>query len=120
MKIAVSSQGTDLESAVDLRFGRAPYFIIYDTDNQNLTAISNAENASSSQGAGVQAAQLVVGQKPDLVISGNFGPKAFAALNAAGIKTASWSEGTVKQAVDLAQSNQLKILDQPNVDGHWV
>ena len=30
MKIALSSSGKDLNSSLDLRFGRCEYFIIYD------------------------------------------------------------------------------------------
>ena len=32
MKVAVSSTGKELESAVDQRFGRADYLVIVDTD----------------------------------------------------------------------------------------
>lgn len=119
MRIAVSAEKADLDCFVDARFGRAPYFIIFNTDNDTFEAVSNAENLTAAQGAGVQTAQLVAGFKPDLVISGNIGPKAFAALQTAGIRIASWSEGTVKEAVQRARENKLKTIQQPNVAGHW-
>ena len=56
----------------------------------------------------------------DIVVSGNFGPKAFRALGAAGVKTALWAEGTVSEAVELARNDKLKICDKANVEGHWM
>jgi predicted Fe-Mo cluster-binding NifX family protein len=120
MIIAVSSQGKELTSRVDPRFGRAPYFIIYDTDNDSFKAIENTQNLQAAQGAGIQSAQNVAREKVQLVISGNLGPKAFNTLTEAGIKTALWAEGTVAEAVDLAKSNKLKINDRANVEGHWM
>ena len=120
MRIAISSQGRDLDSVVDPRFGRAPYFIIYDTETDKFEAVDNNQNVMAAQGAGVQAPQNVVGQNVELVISGNFGPKAFHVLSAAGIKTAMWAEGKVSEAIELAKNNQLKFADSANVEGHWM
>jgi len=36
MKVAISSSGTTVESEVDLRFGRCPYYIIYDTEAESF------------------------------------------------------------------------------------
>jgi predicted Fe-Mo cluster-binding NifX family protein len=120
MKIAISVQGNDLSSPVDPRFGRAPYFIVYDIEQDSFEAISNEENVAAAQGAGVQAAQRVVGQKVDWVISGNIGPKAFTALKAAGVKIASWSDGSAQEAVELVKQGKLKEVAEPNVQGHWM
>ena len=120
MKIAISSQGTELSSRVDPRFGRAPYFIIFDTDDESFKVVENTQNIQAAQGAGIQSAQTVARENVNLVISGNLGPKAFSTLSAAGIKTALWAEGTVAQAIELAKTNQLKINDSANVPGHWM
>jgi predicted Fe-Mo cluster-binding NifX family protein len=119
MILAISSQGPTLESMVDPRFGRAPYFIIYDTETDDFKAVNNSENVNAMQGAGVQASQAVVSHKPDIVISGNFGPKAFQVLNSSGAKTALWSEGKVSEAIELARTNQLEFTHSANVEGHW-
>ncbi len=119
MKIAVSAGGKDLQSPVDPRFGRAAFFIIYNTDDDSFEAVSNDDNAQASQGAGVQAAQTVAARRVDWVISGNMGPKAFAGLKAAKIKVACWSEGTVEEAIKLIKENKLEELPEANVRGHW-
>ena len=120
MRIAVSSQGTDLTSKVDPRFGRAPYFLVFDTGDESFEVVSNEQNVNAAQGAGIQAAENVARKKVDMIVSGNFGPKAFRALNAAGIKIALWADGTVSEAVELARNDRLKISDKANVEGHWM
>jgi predicted Fe-Mo cluster-binding NifX family protein len=120
MKIAISSQGKDLDSQVDPRFGRARYFIIYDTERDDFEVIDNGANVNAGQGAGIQAAQSVVSQQVDLVVSGNLGPKAFQVLSAADVKTALWADGNVSEAIELAKDEQLKLTDKANVEGHWM
>ncbi len=119
MIIAISSEGKELNSNVDPRFGRAKYFIIYDTVTDNYNIIDNVQNLQAAQGAGIQAAQNVANQNVELVISGNLGPKAYTTLNAAGIKIALWSKGTVKEAMELAKGGQLQYTQGANVEGHW-
>ena len=41
MKIAVTSTGRTIDSEVDVRFGRSPYFLIVDTDTMEVEAIEN-------------------------------------------------------------------------------
>ncbi|MEA1979889.1 MAG: NifB/NifX family molybdenum-iron cluster-binding protein [candidate division Zixibacteria bacterium] len=119
MIIAISSKGSDLDSLVDERFGRANYFIIYDTDTDRFEALDNNANAKSSQGVGVKAVELLSGKNIDLVISENFGPQAFSALATADIKSALWSKGKVSEAIELARNDKLEFCTQANVGGHW-
>ena len=49
----------DLTSKVDPRFGRAKYFIIYDTETKEMEVVGNEQNFQAAQGAGVQSAQNV-------------------------------------------------------------
>jgi len=113
MKIAISSQGEKLDSPIDPRFGRARYLIFYDTDNDSWEALDNQQNMQAAHGAGVQTAQSVANRKVEMVISGNFGPKAGQILGAAGIKTATWADGTVNEAVEKVKNNQLGAPAQP-------
>ena len=120
MRIAVSSEGKDLTSSVDPRFGRGSYFLVFDTSDESLEVVENGQNVHAAQGAGVQAAENVARKNVDIVVAGNFGPKAFQALEAAGIKVALWADGTVSEAIELARNNKLKICDSANVEGHWM
>ena len=59
MKIVVTSRGETLQSAVDPRFGRATWFILYDVDTNLFESVSNTQNLNAPQGAGIQAAETV-------------------------------------------------------------
>jgi predicted Fe-Mo cluster-binding NifX family protein len=119
MRVAVSAQEPKLESKIDPRFGRAHCFVVYDSGDESVEIIENSDSDGISQGAGVQTAQRIADKNVNLVVSGNIGPKALKALNAAGIKTALRQEGTVSEAIELARDNRLEICDEANVEGHW-
>ena len=119
MKIAVSSQGKDLDSLVDPRFGRATYFLIVNTDDDSFEVLDNGENVEAAQGAGVRSAQNVARKNVDVVVSGNIGPRAFETLSAAGIKAVTCEDGTISQAVEKVKNEELKPTDRANVEGHW-
>jgi predicted Fe-Mo cluster-binding NifX family protein len=120
MRIAIASQGVEKTSAVDPRFGRASYFLVFDTSDESLEVVENNQNVNAAQGAGIQAAENISKKNVDIIVASNFGPKAFRALEAAGIKAAIWAEGTVSEAIELAVNNKLKICDKANVEGHWM
>lgn len=119
MKLAISASGTDLDAPVDPRFGRAAYFVLYDTETESLQAVANSENAAAAQGAGVQAAQTMVRNHVDVVVSANIGPKAFQALQSAGVRMLAFNGGTVRDAVEAARHNRLPSHGGANVSGHW-
>ncbi len=119
MKIAITSQGKELTSPVDPRFGRAKYFIVLDTETGKFTAHDNAVNLQLAQGAGIQAGQAVVNLGVAAVITGNVGPKAFNVLKAGGVEIFTGANGTVQQAFDDYKQGRLKAVAQATVEGHW-
>ncbi len=84
MKIIITTVLPTIESEVDPRFGRGAYLLVIDPDTLEWQAHPNP-GVTASGGAGIQAAQFVTEYKADAVISGDFGPHAFEALNAAGV-----------------------------------
>lgn len=121
MKIAVSCQGQDLNSAVDPRFGRAAGFMICDTDSGEATYLSNGGNLNLPQGAGLQTAQSVAQSGAKAVISGHVGPKAFMALAKGRIAVHLVTDAglTVAQAVQLFKDGKLPEAKDANTAGHW-
>ncbi len=119
MKVAVSAQRPVIDSPVDPRFGRASWFLICDTEGGEVEVIENTANAEASQGAGIQSAQLIARRSVDVVVSGNMGPKAFEALQAAGVTMVAWSEGTVADAVELIRSGRYQPIGSANARSHW-
>ena len=118
MKIAISSMGKDLDSQIDLRFGRCQYFILVDSETLAFEAMGN-EGLMASGGAGVQAAQLVVQKGATTLITGNLGPNAASALSAAGIKVHLVSGGTVREVTEAFKAGKLQETSGPTVSPHF-
>ncbi len=119
MKVLITAQGDSLDSEVDPRFGRARSFVVYDTDANTYTAVSNAQNIQAAQGAGIQAGRTAVDTGARAVLTGNCGPKAFRVLQEAGIQVYVGVQGTVREAVEAFQRGSLTRADNANVQGHW-
>jgi predicted Fe-Mo cluster-binding NifX family protein len=120
MKIAITSTGRELSSDVDPRFGRAAYFLMFDTDSLEYEAIENKQNINLPQGAGIQAGKAIVDNQAKALITGNCGPKAFQVLQSAGIDLFLGARGKVIDAINDYKGGKLKQANSANVNGHWV
>ena len=118
MKICITSQGNNLDSQIDPRFGRCAFFIIAEPDTLDFEAVENS-NAQAMGGAGVQSGQLVASKDVKAVLTGNCGPNAFQTLNAAGIEVISGVSGIVRDAIEGYKSGELKSSSRPNVGSHF-
>jgi predicted Fe-Mo cluster-binding NifX family protein len=119
MKIAVTSTGTDLDAAVDPRFGRAAYILIVDADTLDFDVLDNAENVNAFKGAGIQAATMISDKHAEVLLTGFCGPNAFKTLDAARIKVAGDVSGTVREAVAAYIDGKVPLVSEANVEGHW-
>lgn len=119
MKIAVTSTGTDLDSQVDPRFGRASYILIVDSETLDHEVLDNKENVNALKGAGIQAASMVSDKGAEVLLTGFCGPNAFKALKAAKIGVASDAGGSVRDAVRAYLDGKLPLSDKANVEGQW-
>jgi predicted Fe-Mo cluster-binding NifX family protein len=104
MIIIITLQQAKLDDPIEKRFGRSPYFLKVDTKTNQWEAFENP-GVGQSGGAGVMAAQFVIDQKVEAVISGDFGPNAEKALQASGIKMVRFPED-VKTGSDVLQRIQ--------------
>jgi len=120
MKIAITSQGKELSSEMDLRFGRAKFLLVVDTETDGFEVHDNSMNLNAAQGAGIQTGQNIANLDVEAVITGNVGPNAFKTLNAANVKIFLAEKQTIAEAIDLFKTGKLKEVDQANVEGHWI
>jgi len=74
MKIAITSNGKELNSNVDPRFGRCSYFVIYDTESKSYEFFENP-NKTAVNGAGPASVKFVVDKGVSKIVSGEFGMK---------------------------------------------
>jgi len=98
MKIAITSSGLNLDSAIDPKFGRCAYLVLFDTDSNTFTATANPFQDARG-GAGTQTAQWVLNQNATVLLTGHCGPKAAAVLNTENIRVIEGVTGTVREAV---------------------
>jgi predicted Fe-Mo cluster-binding NifX family protein len=117
MKVAVSAKGTDIEAQASPVFGRCQAFVLVDSETMAFEALENP-SISARGGAGVQAAQFVIDQGAEAVIAGNFGPNAFAVLNAAGVSVYRFDGGSVRQAVEACAAGKLVAEGGATVPDH--
>ncbi len=109
MKVAISVNTPELGAPVERRFGRCRAFLIVDSDTLESHGLPNP-GAEASGGAGTRAAQLLAEHGVQAVISGAFGPKAHAALEAAGIRMYSAESGTARTLVEDLRANRLERI----------
>ncbi|AMQ17917.1 NifB/NifX family molybdenum-iron cluster-binding protein [Thermococcus peptonophilus] len=110
MRIIVSTITGGLDDRVNPAFGRTPTFTIVDVENGEIVNVQVVPNPGYSQprGAGVTAAQFVIDQGADVVISSQFGPNSSGVLQAAGIKMVSApATMTVREAVEAFLRGEL-------------
>ena len=120
-KIAITSEGPTLDDRIDPRFGRAACFLIVDPETEELTCLDNGATQTLAQGAGIQSAEIVSRAGASVVLTGYVGPKAFQALEAAGIRVGQDLENmTAREALEKYKKGEVNIAAQPNKQrGHW-
>ena len=119
MKIAISATGTDLSAGVDQRFGRAAFFLIYDLETDVSKFVKNTQALNSPSGAGIQAAQNVLNNAAEAILTGHCGPKAFQAFQGAGIPVYVGVSGSLQDAISDFKAGKLQTAATPDVEGHW-
>jgi len=120
MKVAFTTSGDALDAPMDSRFGRAPKFLVFDTETGLFEVIDNRQNLNAPQGAGIQAAQNVAKAGASCLVTGHCGPKAFKVLQAARVEVFTTDASTVGEALALFRSGSLARALSADVEGHWA
>lgn len=108
MKVCIPSKGPEPEDPVDERFGRAPYFLIYDTESGKTESHKNPA-AEAMGGVGPRAAQFLLDHNVNILVTARAGGNALGALKAGGITILLYEEGgTVRDAIAAYASGRLR------------
>ncbi len=117
MKIAIPSDDKNIGATVCQSFGRAPYFVLYDTNSKESSFIDNSA-AASQGGAGVKAAQAIVDCKAEVLLTPRCGQNAAVVINAANIKIYKTEDESVKKSIDSFLEGYLPLLGETHPGFH--
>lgn len=109
MKICISSTRDHENAIADRRFGRCPYYAIYDDQNKTYDYMDNGAIAET-HGAGLKAAQSIVDAGVEVVITGQVGPNAMEVLEAGKIGIYEMQGNKVNEQIQYLQAGKLKKM----------
>jgi len=119
MKIAICvKDDSGVSARVDDRFGRAEYYLIFDSEyNQSVVIENSAKNDSA--GAGGKAISLLHKHNVSVIVVPELGPKALDAVKAFELEAYQIDESkTAQQAVNSFLAGKLTQLVTSSVDSH--
>jgi predicted Fe-Mo cluster-binding NifX family protein len=107
MKISLISDGKDLSSPLASTFERCSYFIIVDSNREDLVISLLNYAETTPRGTEIQAAQLLVDNLVEVVITPQIGINALNVLQIAGIKVYLGNAGTLQENIDAYRQGKL-------------
>jgi predicted Fe-Mo cluster-binding NifX family protein len=99
------------DGSVCVSFGRTPYFMLYDTENNESSFINNSA-ANSQGGAGIKAAQIIVDNNADVLITLRCGQNAVEVLIAANVKIYKALNNSIEENLNGFKNDKLNILTE--------
>ena len=110
MKIAIPVENKSQDPNVCPLFGRAPYFLIYDTETSEAYFLDNSA-AASQGGAGIKAAQAVIDQGAETLLTPRCGQNAAEVFKAAGIKIYKTQGDSSRANIKAFDAGELSSLE---------
>jgi len=115
MRVAISSEGIDLNAPIGHRFGISPYFIIADLDTEQWEVVRNP-GSSGKRGAGVEAIVLAISKDVRALLTGYCSPTARNHLESNGIEVTTGLSGTVGAALESYRKREIRKPAESNVE----
>ncbi len=98
-----------VEEQVSEHFGSTPYFILYNTDSDDINILDNS-NAHHSHGTCHPISQLA-GKNIDTIVCGGMGRRAIEALSVEGIRVCRSDKKTVGEIIEEIKAGSLSEID---------
>ena len=117
MKIAMPVNEKSMDTTICISFGRAPYFLIYDTDTKENSFIDNSA-AASQGGAGIKAAQIIADSKVNALLTPRCGENAAEVIKAAGILIYETMGDSIEKNIETLKGGKLSILQEIHAGFH--
>ncbi len=119
MRIAIPVDGKSMDSRVCTSFGRAPYFLFYNTITKQSYYLDNS--AVVSQGAaGIRASQVIADHGVKALLTPRCGENAEKILSKSEVLIYKTIPGSVQQNIDAFVDEKLALLSNfhPGFHGH--
>ena len=116
MILAIPAGEKNIQSLVYSSFGRAPFFLFYNTKEESFHFVEN-DAAQSSGGAGIKAAQTIVDHQANTVLSPQCGQNAAEVLQGANIPILQSIQGSLQENIQAFTSGLLNPLHDIH-EGH--
>lgn len=119
MRLAIPVDEQSIDSGVCPSFGRAPFFLLYNTVTEEIEFLKNGA-ADSQGGAGVKAAQIIADVGTNALLTPRCGENAEQVLSRAEVLIYKTVAGSAKQNIDEFKSDRLSLLSEfhPGFHGH--
>ncbi len=117
MRIAIPVIENKKDTKISTSFGRSPYYLIYDLQ-ENITQyiVNTAKDAQG--GAGIKASQIIIDNKADVVITPQCGNNAYEVLKEAGIEVLESKGDVVDLNIIYYQNKKLNSLTNIHAGFH--
>ena len=117
MKIAIPVDDVSMDTNICISFGRAPYFLIYDTETKDAAFLDNSA-AANQGGAGIKAAQIIVDSCVEALLTPRCGENAAEVIHAADIKIYQTKGNLVKHNLQAFANGELELLNEIHAGFH--
>lgn len=111
--VVPSSEEKGLDSRLSQHFGRAPFYIVVDLDeNGNIISDSSIPNTSEHFGGVGVPPDRIIQLKPNALVTYGLGSKALAIFQTAGVAVLRTEANTVREVVSAYNNNELQELTE--------
>lgn len=109
MRIAISAEDTNgLDSVVSPHFGRCPYYILVDVEDQEVKAVQAVDNPYYGQHSPGAVPGFIHSQGVDVMLTGGMGRRAIGFFEQYGIEAVTGASGTVRHALERYLGGELR------------
>ena len=108
-----AEDGNGLDARLSEHFGRAPYFIVVDLDeNGNVSNVQTVPNVSEHFGGSGRPPDSILQLRPNALITYGMGPRALGIFQEAKVAVLKANANTVKQVVEAYRQDKLEELTE--------
>lgn len=116
MKVSIPCMGDrGKDEKVSSHFGRAPAFVVYDDETDEMKTVSNT---SEHMGGSGKPPELMAEEGVDVMLTSNLGRRAVDMFDRIGIKVYCGASGTVGDAIEQWKNGELEEASKAEACDH--